>query len=498
MNKFIHHPAAMWVLLGMIILTHLPFMSEPPRSIHVWRQSITLSMARNLSEEGMNILEPRVDRRMDTEGITGSQFLSYEYILATLYKLFGENENYSRWLSLFFYLMIAAGMYHWLLQLNFKPGIALCGAWLMAFSPELFYHGINAIPDILALAASVWGLYFFFRWQQHTLQTKWLVLSLACISISGLTKVQYLATGVPIAVLFIRGMIRREYTRGMILTAFYTGFIGILSCLAWYIYAHALIQASGLKDIGILFQPESDWKRGLQIITRNLISDLPELLLGYVGLLGFGMGIWVAFRRKLYHHTLFLPVLIWTLVLLAYHLIELRQMGVHQYYMLPYLPLLFLLVATGMRSIAPARPWIIALLLLLSSMLAFNRIVPARWVDGQEGILLSFYKPEIRHQLENLVPHTTRVITGPDKSGCINFYFTHKKGFCFEQTGEAFSSTWNGMTFIDDAIARGARVAYITSPDEYNDPRWIPYISKELFRNEEVWVFELPPAGKNY
>lgn len=491
MSNILEHKAAIWVLLGLMVLTHLPFMNEPPRSIHVWRQCITLSMARNLAEEGMNILEPRVDRRMDTDGITGSQFLSYEYLLACLFNLFGTNENFSRWLSLLFYGLIAGGMFAWLRQLNMSRTIALCGAWLMSFSPELYYHGINALPDILALACSVWGLYFFFKWHQSSIHTRWLLAALVCITLGGLTKLQYLATGVPMAVVFIQGLMQRRYDRATIVMALYTGILGIAVCIAWYGYAHLLIQESGLKDIGIVFQPETDWRRGLAIITRNIISDLPELLLGYVGILGFVMGLWMVYRRKLIHHPLFYPFLIWAMVLLGYHLIELRQMGVHQYYMLPYFPLLFLIAATGMRIIDNARKVMLFLLLPLSTLLAVNRIVPARWVDGQEGILRSYYQAETRNKLETLVADTTRIITGPDASGCINFYFLHKKGFSYEQPGQAFEPAWNGRSQIDDAIERGARVAYITSPEEFLDIRWAPYVKRELFRNDEVWVFEL-------
>ena len=61
--RIISHSKIIYLTLFLVVLTHLPFMNEPPRSIHVWRQTLTLAMSRNFAQEGMNILEPKVDRR---------------------------------------------------------------------------------------------------------------------------------------------------------------------------------------------------------------------------------------------------------------------------------------------------------------------------------------------------------------------------------------------------------------------------------------------------
>jgi hypothetical protein len=67
---------------GSILLTivlHLPFLNLPPKSIHVWRQSHSLAVARNFYREEMNIFKTRVDNRMDGDGITGSHFPTFEF-----------------------------------------------------------------------------------------------------------------------------------------------------------------------------------------------------------------------------------------------------------------------------------------------------------------------------------------------------------------------------------------------------------------------------------
>lgn len=79
-------PRWFWpLLLSLNFLLSAPFFSLPPASVHVWRQCNTMAVARNFYEESMNILQPRVDRRNATNGVTGMQFPSYEWLVAGSY-----------------------------------------------------------------------------------------------------------------------------------------------------------------------------------------------------------------------------------------------------------------------------------------------------------------------------------------------------------------------------------------------------------------------------
>src|SRR6186713_1021185 len=102
-----------FLILGIVlnILVHVPFLNQPPGSQHVWRQSNTLAVARNFFEEKMNIFETRVDHRKNGNGITGSHFPSYEFILAGIYKIFGEQFWVHRILSMILYLWGAWGIF---------------------------------------------------------------------------------------------------------------------------------------------------------------------------------------------------------------------------------------------------------------------------------------------------------------------------------------------------------------------------------------------------
>lgn len=75
------------ISITVFVLIHLVYINFPPCSIHVWRQCNTLAVAQNFHDESFNILEPRVDRRFEADGITGTAFPIYEWILALIYKV---------------------------------------------------------------------------------------------------------------------------------------------------------------------------------------------------------------------------------------------------------------------------------------------------------------------------------------------------------------------------------------------------------------------------
>ena len=98
------------VYFAVNCLVHLPFLNLPPSGSHVWRQCNTLGMARNFAEESMAITEPRIDRRNESNGITGSHFPLFEWQLAGLYKIVGEHyivaRLYSALISFVFFAIL--------------------------------------------------------------------------------------------------------------------------------------------------------------------------------------------------------------------------------------------------------------------------------------------------------------------------------------------------------------------------------------------------------
>jgi hypothetical protein len=486
-------PRWFWpLLIGLNFLLHAPVFWLPPASIHLWRQCDTMAVARNFYEEGMNILQPRVDKRGDTNGITGMQFPSYEWVVAGSYQLFGFHEALPRLLNWLLYMAGVIAFYHLVNQVSGSVWLSGVGAWCLTWSPELYYHGVNALPDVLALTASIVGLVWFGQWRESK-HLGYLVLSLAGVTLGGLTKLQFLVVGFPIAVWVIRDVVQRRYSAVdfLLLTIYAALAVGL--SLSWYVYAVHLIQTSGLTNFGIAFRPAADLATGLSIVKRNLLSDWPELLLGYGGAALLLVGLGRLVKHPPIRHPWFIPGLVWGLALAVYYVIELHQMEGHTYYMLPLLPMLLLLATWGAAWLArfpSAKKWLL-LLLIVQPVWAFARVNYDRWIRRPPYVAPELFNPVTRAQLEAATPANALCVVGPDNSSCIDFYFLHKKGFGLEWSGQLVEPTENGQLYLAKCIAHGARYLYTNDSLSVRDARVQPYLAQKITQVGAFTVWKL-------
>lgn len=397
----------------------------------------------------MNIFHPRVDRRGNSNGITGMQFPSFEYTVALAAQVTGYFDGLNRWIAFLYFAMGMAYFYALLRLLYNDCTIAFCGTWAFTFSPILYYHSITALPDVLALSASIAGLYYFMRWDQ---EKKWLLIfgALVFTTLAGLTKLQYLAIGFPIAVQVFNGIFRKRYTAVELVQLGLFALLSVSVSLLWYVHAIHLIEISGLRDFGIEFRPVHRFAEGLKILTANVFSHLPEQLLSFPNLIPFFLLISWCWKHKPFGgKAAWLAV--WALGLLVYHIVELRQMDVHMYYMFPYLPLLFLLVAKGYALLLNRRQYLLVLLILISlPILAFAGNFH-HFLNEQKSVPGDFYNEQQRAALDAAIPDSALVIVGPDVSGCIYHYFTHTKGWSFARNEDLTAHA------AEDCLQKGAR-----------------------------------------
>jgi Dolichyl-phosphate-mannose-protein mannosyltransferase len=480
-----------WVLafcIGINLMLHLPFMDCPPQSIHVWRQCNTLAVARNFYEENMNPLRPRVDRRLDTSGETGMQFPAYEYLVALGYELVGEHNFVHRTVSFLIDSWGVWGIYELFLLLWGSAWAAALGAWCFCWSPELFYFGFSALPDVLALASSIWALYWFLKWREADGPLNY-AASLFGATLAGLTKIQFLAIGFPIGALVLLDRKKIDWKKGAALCFYALVSVGVT--LGWYAHAVDLIRQSGLRDFGLEFKPASGWASGLKIIGHNLTSELPELLLNYATFIFFVVGMVGWFRRRQWQSRWFWPFAAWAAGVLAYYLVELGQMSAHSYYLLPFIPLLLVFAVEGALFLKQGRwRWLFLALLVLQPVVAFFRIIPPRFWNANKAVALELYNGDSRQKLEVAVPNGDLCLVGPDPSGCIDFYFLHKKGFGFNRL-EDLTASVDGVSGIQDDIRRGARFLYTDDTQVADSPLIKPYLKSKITQVGNFRVFEL-------
>lgn len=453
-----YYKKALLCILLLHVLTHLPFISLPPCSIHVWRQCNTLAVARNFFEEDNNILQPRVDRRYDSDGVTGMQFPAFEWGLAQLYHLTGENYPVQRSYSLL--ISTAALLFTFIFFFRYRgdPLLGLCAVWFLCWSPEWYYQSINALPDILAFCAGMGALAIYAGWtyRKTTLQFS---ATLLLLTLAGLVKIQYGIFGGIIAALLVQQYRKNLMSKKHFVHWLIGGGSALLIVGGWYLYANFLIHASGLYDYVLNLRPVSNGTVAAGIIYKNIISDLPELLFNYAGTVLLVTGLISMLRKDNRKKWIALPAF---LLFIVWYILMLEQMKVHQYYLLPLLMLAIFPLLNGIKWMLEGKR-IVVLWLLLASMpaLAMIRILPARWMKEDLGIPTEFANSVLREQLAVAVPDQDRVITVPDESGCIWLYFLHKKGFSYADETLFTTKNEKGEILFEEYKRRGARWMYL-------------------------------------
>ena len=440
----------------------------------------------------MNILKPRVDRRLNSDGVTGMQFPAYEYICACAYKIIGEHFFIARLFSFILFSTSLWIVYELLFFISGSHWAGVFGAWSFCWSPELFYYCITALPDVMALACALGGLFCFLKWDDLSLN-KFYWMSLFLISLAGLIKIQYLMFGGIIAVIVLKNFFAKKYSWKDFTALCFFGIVAVGLSISWYQYADFLIEKSNLRDFGIEIRPAKSYQQAIKVLKDNLISDLPELILNYAGTILFALGILSFFIHKTWRHKFFLSMLLMSILYFIYHFVELSQMADHQYYMIPSIFLLVVITSYGAKLLWDKK-LIIALVILIIAqpVLACIRILPARWLNDNRGVPPELFNSKTRNELINAVPCDALCLAGPDVSGCIYFYFLHKKGFGYEYSDDLASKIYeNNISYMDHCIQLGAKYIYANDSSIMRNKKLQPLFDNEIKKVESFYVIKL-------
>lgn len=452
------------------------------RSFHVWRQTETQSVINNYIEEDNCILRPRKNDRGDGDGIFRKEFPVMQWVFAQAHILLGRDIAVSRALSFILGLLCLFFFFGWLRTLFRNDILAAAGTWALHFSPAFYYYIVCPLPDNLALASALAGLFLWERSVQRQHKGISFYLSTALFSLSALAKLPFILFFVyPATELLLEGRRTGHSLKYLRQTLLYC--LPAILPLGWYAWVIPTWEGNGIVQ-GMLENKVSAGQL-FDYLLHNVVSVVPELLLNYASVPFFLCGLWVVFIRKGYRHPRFLPIAMCGLAMIAYFLFELNMIAkVHDYYLFPMLPFMFLLVVLGLRFIwsagyASYRGIALCLLLVLP-LSAWLRIQP-RWRTGDLG-----FNPDLLHHrktLRNAVPGNALVIAGSDPSTYIFLYYIDKKGWALIDD-QVDSLRLAGM------IRSGAQYWY-TDQQITDRPEFMPYIDREITRAGSIGVYRL-------
>ncbi len=481
MNKTIRNI----ILLSIVVIStlmHLKHFSKDLMSIHVWRQTQTQSTIINFYEEDMNIFNPRRNDRGDSEGIFRMEFPLMQWLVACQYKLFGNHLIISRISMFLIGLLSILGIYKLLDVLFQKTILSLIGAWAFNFSPSFYYYTINPLPDNLALCCSIWGLVLFFKWYNKK-RSIHLIFSSILLSIGALCKLPFIIYFiVPItyfACAFIKNGFNKKIAQQSLIAISFSIFP-----IAWYLMVIPHWQGNVIVR-GMLDNSES-FTQLVDYYQHNLISTLPELLIGYGSLIFFLAGFFFLFKNKTYRNPKFILLLSLSILAIVYYIFEANAIGkIHDYYLFPFYPLLFILVAYGAFNLYSSKitfnRYLTYLLIVVIPITCYLRM-QSRWNSDSPGFnkdLLTF-----KTELQNAVPKDALVIAGNDISHFIFFYYIDKKGWGFHQdnlTPEKLKSM----------IIKGAEYLYTDSKEILNNDNILKYLDELILEKGSIKIYRL-------
>ena len=474
-----------WILwLGIPLVTFLLHIHIFPKElvgVHAWRQTETTSNVVNFYERDFHPLHPQVHNLEWPEGSKKMEFPIMQWLMAWGYFLFGENIWIVRFLSFLIGLGTVFGMHRLVRHLFQDEFLALLSAWCMAFSPVFFYYTVNPLPDNLALMAGTWGIALFIKWVRLRDRVD-LWLSAGFLLLATLAKLPFiLFYGLPFGFALV-DTIRSRFKRlpqnvGVALP----GILSLAFPAAWYLSVIPTWTGNGVVG-GILHATPDEYFILLKIFVKNIVSTLPELMINYGSFAFFVMGVYYLFRNKARKHQLWWAFAIWASGVGAYYLFEINMITtVHDYYLFPFLPGLFLILIYGLRKVWKWRsPWaqrFVFFAMLVLPLTAVLRTYP-RWAKiGFSKDLITY-----REELRRAVPDDALVLAGSDLSPHIYLYHLHKRGWHLaieEMEAER----------ITNCIGFGAEYLYSDSREMEMHPALKDHLAEQVaeFGEFKVW-----------
>lgn len=478
------------LLLAIIVISTLMHLEHFPKdlmSFHVWRQTQTQSTIINFYEEDMNILNPRRNDRGDEDGIFRMEFPLMQWLVACQYKLFGNHLIISRLFMFIIGIGSILGIYKLLQALFQNTTLAIMGAWAFNFSPSFYYYTINPLPDNMALCCSIWGLALFFSWV-NSQKISQLLLSGIFLSIGALCKLPFIMYYIVPFVYFTSYVFKRGFKAKSSVHILGVFILSILP-IAWYL--SVIPNWGGNPVVKGMFDNKDSVTILLGYFWHNLISTIPELLLNYGSVIFFLAGLFFLFKKRAYRSSKFVLVLSLSIVVLVYYILEANAIGtVHDYYLFPFYPLLFMLVGYGAfymyKSKVKFIRFITVFALCILPVTCYLRM-EVRWNPDSPGFNkdLLIYKEELRQA----VPKDALVVAGNDESHFIFFYYIDKKGWGYHN--DELSGTQ-----LFEMIDRGAEYLYTDSKELDANEELISAFDSLVVEKGSIKVYRLKKASE--
>lgn len=426
-----HYRLLLFSIPVLSLVLHFHVFNLDLVGIHVWRQTETQTVINNFYRDDLNIFNPRMNSPADTDRLHRMEFPLMQWLFALFYKIIGPHIVISRVISFLIGLCSVYGMFYLCDKVFKNKATATISAWCFNFSPVFYYYTVNPLPDNMALCCGIWSLGLFYNYT-ITHNIKYVIGSSLLLALATLVKLPFILYGAFAFTFLLLQLKRKEYSIKQLLQIVVIYLLFIIPALCWYAAVIPTWQNGVTKG---LLETRQTTLELLEILGGTVSSVLPELLLNYGSVLFFVAGCWFLFKHKKYRSRYFPLFLVSGSALILYFLFEMNMITtVHDYYLFPFLPFLFLLVGYGAKCMLHSRVRAATLLsclcLAVLPLTAFLRI-NSRWDLKDPGFDPVYYT--YRDQIRQLTPANALCISGNDVSRHILLYYIDRKGWTYDE-----------------------------------------------------------------
>ena len=458
--------------------------------IHAWRQSQTAENILNFNRYDSNILNPRTNNltRDLKPTIYRYEFPVMQWTVGMIMRVTGDRISTTRVLMFLLGLIAVLGMYYWLKQFYDNCVIAFLGAWAFSFSPVFFYYTMNPLPDNLALCSTIWFLAFFFRFVKTN--SLWMATgSVLCISLAMASKLPYIVFLAAPCAWWLYSVISKRFRQIGSELKFAAIYLLIIAPALWW-YAWVIPTWSNGVLAGITAN-KLPWDVTVYTLKYHINTMFPKMLLGYVAVIFLLQSFYFALQRNVMKDVRFWWLLAITFGVSLYFIFEFNMIGVvHDYYMMPFLPILYFMVAYGIKQCIQFKKWtmrmtliLLALMPIVTGITTWNSWSP-RYIPEHSDVYLNY------KELRDAAPPGSKCIILNDVSTYIFSYLVDKYAFVFNN--DYLPADW-----VKDMILNyDVTYMYSTSRKVDEDPEVNKYLERLVMERGNVRVFLLKQLDK--
>jgi len=396
-------------------------------------------IARNFLETDNNIAYPRIDMAGEKTGIIGSEFPVFNYLIYLFSVLFGYEHWYGRLINL---IISSGGIWYFyrLVKEFFDQKIAFNAA-LILITSIWFAFSRKIMPDTFSISLVIAGLYHgicFMRYDAHKLLHATLFVALCTLGMLAKIPALSLFSGIGIA-LFVPGI---SIQRKVIFFGLAT--VTLICVFGWYfVWVPHLLDTFRFQ----LYFPKGLLEGAAEILPLfNLLAE-KFYFAALHSYLAFALAMWGLFcfyrnESKRYR----LSIVGVSVIFFLFVLKTGSVFPLHNYYVIPFVPLMALMAAYGMNKLKHAYRIVCIALICMEGI-----------ANQQHDF---FIRPEQAYKIE-LEGFLARTIEGEGKiiinggQSPQDMYFAHRRGWSIEPERMA------NKAYIDSLVLLGARYAVV-------------------------------------